>query len=57
MDVNVIVVLVSFALFLAYISGLIYSRTGTPEIVWLLGPLMVPERLESPQVEEGENIS
>jgi len=37
LDANVIVILVSLALFLAYISGIIYTHTGVPDTVWLIG--------------------
>ena len=37
MDANVVVILVSLALFLAYISGIIYTHTGVPDTVWLIG--------------------
>ncbi len=36
MDANVVVILISLALFLAYISGIIYTFTGIPDTVWLL---------------------
>ncbi|MFH2112503.1 MAG: cation:proton antiporter [Candidatus Bathyarchaeota archaeon] len=37
MDANVIVILVSLALFLAYVSGVIFTHTGVPDTVWLIG--------------------
>ena len=37
MDANVIVILVSLALFLAYVSGILYTHTGVPDTVWLVG--------------------
>jgi len=37
LDANVIVILVSLALFLAYVSGIIFIRTGVPDTVWLIG--------------------
>ncbi len=36
MDANVVVILISLALFLAYISGIIYTYTGVPDTVWLI---------------------
>ena len=36
MDANVVVILISLALFLAYISGIIYTFTGVPDTVWLI---------------------
>ncbi len=36
MDANVVVIIVSLALFLAYISGIIYTYTGVPDTVWLI---------------------
>ena len=35
-DANSILILVSSTLFLGYISGLFYSRTKVPDIIWLL---------------------
>ena len=35
-DVNSILILVSSTLFLGYISGLFYSKTKIPDIIWLL---------------------
>lgn len=37
MDANVIVILVSLALFLAYVSGIIFIHTGVPDTVWMIG--------------------
>jgi len=37
LDANVIVILVSLALFLAYVSGIIFTHTGVPDTVWLIG--------------------
>jgi len=36
LDANVVVILISLALFLAYISGIIYTYTGVPDTVWLI---------------------
>lgn len=36
MDANVIVILISLTLFLAYIAGLLYSKTRIPDIIWLI---------------------
>lgn len=36
MDANVVVILISLALFLAYVSGIIYTFTGVPDTVWLI---------------------
>jgi len=36
LDANVVVILISLALFLAYISGIIYTFTGVPDTVWLI---------------------
>lgn len=36
MDANVVVILISLALFLAYVSGIIYTYTGVPDTVWLI---------------------
>ncbi len=46
MDANIIVILISLTLFLAYISGILYSKTHIPDIFWLiifgviLGPVL-----------------
>ncbi|MGW8178530.1 MAG: hypothetical protein ACWGQW_07165, partial [bacterium] len=37
MDANIIVILISLTLFLAYIGGILYSKTHIPDIVWLIG--------------------
>ena len=37
MDANIIVILVSLTLFLAYISGILYTKTGVPDNIWLIG--------------------
>ena len=37
MDANIIVILISLTLFLAYISGMIYTKTGVPDNIWLIG--------------------
>ena len=37
MDANIIVILISLTLFLAYISGILYSLSGVPDIVWMIG--------------------
>jgi len=37
LDANVIVILVSLALFLAYLSGIIFIHTGVPDTVWMIG--------------------
>lgn len=44
MDANVVVILISLALFLAYVSGIIYTFTGVPDTVWLIvfGSLVGP---------------
>jgi len=36
LDANVVVILISLALFLAYVSGIIYTYTGVPDTVWLI---------------------
>jgi len=36
LDANIIVILISLALFLAYVSGVIYTFTGVPDTVWLI---------------------
>ena len=36
MDANIIVILLSLTLFLAYIGGILYSKTHIPDIVWLI---------------------
>ncbi len=44
MDANVIVILVSLTIFLAYIGGILYSKTRVPDIFWLIsfGVLLGP---------------
>ena len=37
MEANIIVILVSLTLFLAYISGILYTKTGIPDNLWLIG--------------------
>ncbi len=37
MDANVIVILISLALFLAYLSGLLFTLTKVPDMVWMIG--------------------
>ncbi len=37
MDANIIVILISLTLFLAYTSGILYSLTRVPDIVWMIG--------------------
>jgi cell volume regulation protein A len=37
MDANIIVMLISLTLFLAYISGILYTKTGVPDNLWLIG--------------------
>lgn len=37
MDANIIVILISLTLFLAYISGMLYTKTGVPDNIWLIG--------------------
>lgn len=37
MDANIIVILISLTLFLAYISGMLYTKTGIPDNIWLIG--------------------
>lgn len=37
LDANVIVILISLTLFLAYISGILYTITRIPDIVWMIG--------------------
>lgn len=37
MEANLTVILISLALFLAYLSGIIYTRTGVPDLLWLIG--------------------
>ncbi len=36
MDANIIVILISLTIFLAYIAGILYTRTHTPDIFWLI---------------------
>jgi len=46
LEANIIVILISLTLFLAYISGILYSRSHIPDIFWLiifgilLGPVL-----------------
>jgi potassium/hydrogen antiporter len=46
LDANIIVILISLALFLAYISGMLFTLTKVPDMVWmisfgvLLGPVL-----------------
>ena len=37
MDANIIVILISLTLFLAYTSGILFSLTRVPDIVWMIG--------------------
>ncbi len=37
MDANIIVILISLTLFLAYISGILYTKTRIPDNIWLIG--------------------
>ena len=37
MDANIVVILISLTLFLAYISGMLYTKTGVPDNIWLIG--------------------
>lgn len=37
MDANIIVILISLALFLAYISGMLFTLTRVPDMVWMIG--------------------
>jgi potassium/hydrogen antiporter len=37
LDANIIVMLISLTLFLAYISGMLYTKTGVPDNIWLIG--------------------
>jgi len=36
LDANVVVILISLALFLAYVGGILYTFTGVPDTVWLI---------------------
>ena len=36
MEANIIVILISITLFLAYIGGLLYTKTRIPDIFWLI---------------------
>ena len=46
LEANIIVILISLTLFLAYISGILYSKSHIPDIFWLiifgilLGPVL-----------------
>lgn len=44
MEANIIVILISLTLFLAYISGILYSKSHIPDIFWLIlfGVLLGP---------------
>ncbi len=37
MDANILVILISLTLFLAYVSGMLYTKTGIPDNIWLIG--------------------
>lgn len=37
MDANILVILISLTLFLAYVSGMLYTKTGVPDNLWLIG--------------------
>ena len=37
MDANIIVILISLALFLAYLSGMLFTLTKVPDMVWMIG--------------------
>ena len=37
MDANIIVILISLTLFLAYTSGILFTLTRVPDIVWMIG--------------------
>jgi NhaP-type Na+/H+ or K+/H+ antiporter len=37
LDANVVVILISLALFLAYLSGMLFTLTKVPDMVWMIG--------------------
>jgi len=37
LDANIIVILISLSLFLAYISGMLFTLTRVPDMVWMIG--------------------
>jgi len=37
LDANIVVILISLALFLAYLSGMLFTLTKVPDMVWMIG--------------------
>lgn len=40
MHVENLIILVSLTILVSYVSGLIYSKTRIPGIIWLMGPVL-----------------